>query len=99
MCSTLNIKSKLLDYDVKFINSFDEINYYTNQNNTITIIDKNVSLLYNFLNKPDNIIIESNEEVKTFTGINYLLDEFTKRKVNIKTKLMQKCNKNTIFLK
>jgi 3-dehydroquinate synthase len=86
--STLNIKSKLLDYDVKFINSFDEINYYTNQNNTITIIDKNVSLLYNFLNKPDNIIIESDEEVKTFTGINYLLDEFTKRKVNIKTKLI-----------
>lgn len=88
MYNTLNIKSKLFDYDVKFVDSFDEIINYTNKNNTITIIDKNVSLIYDFLNKEDNIIIESNEESKTLIGVDCLLNEFVKRKVNIKTQLI-----------
>lgn len=88
MHNTLKVKSKIFDYNIKFIDSIDYIGNYIDQENTITIIDQNVVLLYPLLNRKDNIIINCTEEAKTFSGIDNVLDELIRRKANIKTKLI-----------
>jgi 3-dehydroquinate synthase len=88
MYSTLNIKSKILDYKLSFINSLSLIELIINQSDVITVIDSNVNDLYPSLQKNSNIIIECNEEVKTLDGVIMLLNKLKDKKVNIKTKLL-----------
>lgn len=88
MYCQLNVKSKIFDYNVNFIDSIKYIEESLTRENIIIIIDETVSKLYNCLNNENNIIIKSNEDAKTIVGIQYLLDELIKRKANIKTKLI-----------
>ena len=88
MYNILNIKSKILDYKLGFVDSFAQIELIMDQPNTITVIDSNINKLYLSINRKSNIVIECNEEAKTLVGAGYLLNELKDRKANIKTKLI-----------
>jgi 3-dehydroquinate synthase len=88
MYNILNIKSKISDYKLGFVDSLAQIESIIDQPNTITIIDSNINKLYSSINRKSNIIIECNEEAKTLTGAGHLLNELKDKKANIKTKLV-----------
>jgi 3-dehydroquinate synthase len=88
MHNILNIKSKISDYKLGFVDSFAQIESIIDQPNTITIIDSNIDKLYPSINRKSNIIIECNEEAKTLVGAGYLLNELKDKKANTKTKLV-----------
>jgi len=88
MHNILNIKSKISDYKLGFVDSLSQIEEIINQPNTITVIDSNIDKLYPSLQRNSNIVIECNEEVKTLDGAIMLLNELKNKKINIKTKLL-----------
>jgi 3-dehydroquinate synthase len=88
MHNILNIKSKISDYKLGFVDSFTQIESIIDQPNTITIVDSNINKLYPSINRKSNIIVECNEEAKTLVGAGYLLNELKNRKANTKTKLV-----------
>ena len=88
MHNILNIKSKISDYKLGFVDSFVQIESIIDQPNTITIVDSNIDKLYPSINRKSNIIVECNEEAKTLVGAGYLLNELKDKKANTKTKLV-----------
>jgi 3-dehydroquinate synthase len=88
MRNILEIKSKVSDYQLGFVDTLQEIESYIDQPNTITFIDKNVSELYPSLQREENIIVSSYESSKTYEVAGGLIWELTKRKANIRTKLV-----------
>jgi 3-dehydroquinate synthase len=88
MYNILNIKSKISDYKLGFVDSLSQIELIIDQSNTITVVDANINRLYPSIRRKNNIIIECNEETKTLTGAGYLLNELKEKKANIKTKLV-----------
>lgn len=88
MHNLLNISSKINPYTLGFISNIDEIKPLQDQDNTITIIDSNVSRLYPSLHKENNIILECTEDIKTLEGATTLVGILSKKKINIKTKLI-----------
>ena len=91
MHSTLNkleVKSKINNYELFFLNSLDEIIDETKQPNTITFIDKNVAELYPVLDTASPIIIDCNEDVKSMDGSRLIFSHLVKRKANVNTKLV-----------
>lgn len=88
MYNILNIKSKISDYKLGFVDSLSQIELIIDQPNTITVIDANVNRLYPSIRRENNIVIECNEEAKTLTGAGYLLNILKDKKANIKTKLI-----------
>jgi len=88
MYNILNIKSKVSDYQLGFVDSIQEIEQYIDQPNTITFIDDNVNKLYPSLQRDNNIVLPSSEAIKSYTGVARVLQNLTERKANIKTKLV-----------
>lgn len=91
MHSTLNkleVKSKINNYELFFLNSLDEIVAETKQANTITFIDKNVAELYPLLNTTNAIIVDCNEDAKSMDGSRLIFSHLVKRKANVNTKLV-----------
>ena len=88
MYNILNIKSKISDYKLGFIDSLETIQALIDQDNTITIIDSNVNELYPALQRQANIILDSHEDAKTLKGSEILLNALKDRKANIKTTLV-----------
>lgn len=88
MHSPLTIKSRIQDYKISFENNFERILNLIDEPNTITIIDKNVSILYPELNRDLNVIIECTEDIKTLEGTYSVFQTLTDRKANINTKLI-----------
>jgi 3-dehydroquinate synthase len=88
MHSKMIIKSKIRDYKLEFIDSFDDINELIRSENTITIMDSNIARLYPQIQSPDNLEIDCTEDAKTMERVNALLIYLAERKANIKTKLI-----------
>lgn len=91
MHSTLNkleIKSRINNYELFFLNSLDEIITETKQPNTITFIDKNVADLYPVLNTTNSIIVDCTEDVKSLDGSSLIFSHLVKQKANVNTKLV-----------
>jgi 3-dehydroquinate synthase len=88
MYNTLEIKSRVSDYKLGFVDTIQDIEEYIDQPNTITFIDQNVNQLYPSLQRPDNIILPSSEAIKSYTGVARVLQNLTERKANIQTKLV-----------
>ena len=88
MHSILEIKSKISDYKLSFVDTIQEIEHYIDQPNTITFIDDNVNKLYPSLQRDNNIILISSEAVKSYTGTARVLQNLTERRANIQTKLV-----------
>ena len=88
MRSKMIIKSKIRDYELEFIDSFDDINELIRSENIITIMDSNIARLYPQIQSPDNLEIDCTEDAKTMERVNALLIYLAERKANIKTKLI-----------
>ena len=88
MRSKMLVRSKIRDYELEFVDSYDEIKELIHSENTITIVDSNISRLYPQIRKDDNIKVDCTEYAKTMEGVNALLDKLSERKANIKTKLI-----------
>jgi len=88
MYNILNIKSKVSDYKLGFVDSLDPIQAHMERDNTITIIDSNVEALYPMLRRQSNIVLDSHEGAKTLKGAELLLSALKDRKANIKTTLV-----------
>jgi 3-dehydroquinate synthase len=88
MYNILNIKSKVSDYQLGFVDSIQEIEQYIDQPNTITFIDDNVNKLYPSLQRDNNIVLISTETIKSYTGVATVLQSLTERRANIQTKLV-----------
>lgn len=84
----LKIKSKLKNYEVKFVDYRKDVLETVNDANVITFVDSTVSSLYKDLDHSNFIKVECNEEAKTFLGSQIILNELIKRKANISTKLI-----------
>lgn len=88
MHSILEIKSKISDYKLSFVDTIQEIEHYIDQPNTITFIDDNVNKLYPSLQRDNNIVLISSEAIKSYTGTARILQNLTERRANIQTKLV-----------
>ena len=88
MYNILEIKSKISDYKLSFVDTIQEIEYYIDQPNTITFIDDNVHKLYPSLQRDNNIVLISSEAIKSYTGTARVLQNLTERRANIQTKLV-----------
>jgi len=88
MYNILNIKSKISDYQLGFVDSIQEIEQYIDQPNTIIFIDNNVNKLYPSLQRDNNIVLISTEAIKSYTGTATVLQSLTEQRANIQTKLV-----------
>jgi len=79
MHNILEIKSKISDYKLGFVDTIQDIEKYIDQPNTITFIDQNVNQLYPSLQRPDNIILPSSEAIKSYPGVARVLQNLTER--------------------
>ena len=82
MHNILNIKSKVSDYHLGFINDIEDIEQHIDKPNAITFIDSNVNRLYPSLNRDSNVVIETSEEVKSYLGALKILKIFTKSTIS-----------------
>ena len=88
MRNILEIKSKVSDYRLGFVDALKEVEQCIDQPNTITFIDSNVNNLYPTLYRESNIILQSSEAIKTYTGVANVLQTLATNKANIQTKLV-----------
>jgi 3-dehydroquinate synthase len=88
MHNILNIKSKVSDYCLGFINNIEDIEQHIDKPNTITFIDSNVSRLYPSLNRDSSIVIKTSEEVKSYQGALKILETLVENKANVQTSLV-----------
>lgn len=88
MRNILEIKSKVSDYQLGFVDTLKEVEQYIDQPNTITFIDSNVNSIYPTLNRESNIVLQSSEAGKSYTGVARVIQNLTERKANIQTKLV-----------
>lgn len=87
MYSQINIKSKIKDYSVNFV-SLNEIYKLVDKDYHIVVIDKNVADCFPKFLLGDLIVIETNEDLKSWRGLEKIFDEFAAKKVNTQTKLV-----------
>ena len=88
MHNILNIKSKVSDYHLGFINDIEDIEQHIDKPNAITFIDSNVNRLYPSLNRDSNVVIETSEEVKSYQGALKILEALVENKANVQTSLV-----------
>jgi len=88
MRNILEIKSKVSDYRLGFVDTIQEIEQYIDQPNTITFIDSNVNDIYPTLHRESSIVIYSSEAAKSYTGVARVIQDLTERKANVQTKLV-----------
>lgn len=88
MHNILEIKSRVSDYRLGFVDTIQEVEQYIDQPNTITFIDSNVSYLYPSLQREGNIVLTSSEAIKSYAGVGDVLRLLTERRANIQTKLV-----------
>jgi len=88
MYNTIEIQSKINNYNIQFVDTLNNIQSLIDQPNTITFIDNNISKLYPELYREENIRVECNENTKTLEGTYSIFDTLIERKANIQTKLV-----------
>lgn len=86
--NTLQIKSKINNYELFFVDSLDEIITITQQSNTITFVDTNVLDLYPALNACNPVPIECTENIKSLEGCYSVFLNLITKKANVNTKLV-----------
>jgi 3-dehydroquinate synthase len=86
MFSTIDVKSKIQNYSILFIDNIDEINKLINQENVITVIDKTVkNLFFTSICVEKTIELESNEQIKTLESSAKILKKFSDLNLNSKS--------------
>lgn len=88
MCCVIDIYSNIKKYQVEFIDSLDTIKILQQDSNVITIIDKNISILYPELTNQLSIVVDCIENNKTLDGCSQILEIFVQNKINTKNILL-----------
>ena len=87
MYSQINIKSKIKDYSVSF-KSLNEIYNLIGEDFHLAVVDKNVAKYFPQFGKGDLIVVDTNEDLKSWRGLEKIFDKFAEKKVNTQTKLV-----------
>jgi 3-dehydroquinate synthase len=87
MYSKIDVKSKIKDYSVNFA-SLNEIYKLIDEDYHLTVVDKNVANYFPKLNSGDVIVVDTDEDLKSWRGLEKIFDEFAAKKVNTQTKLV-----------
>ena len=87
MYSQIKIKSKIKDYSVSFVD-LNEIYNFISEDFYLTVVDKNVANCFPELVLSDTIVVDTNEDLKSWYGLEKIFDKFAEKKVNTKTKLV-----------
>ena len=87
MYSQIDVKSKIKDYSIKFT-SIDEVYKLIGEDCHLTVVDKNVANYFPKFNLGDVIVLDTDEDLKSWRGLEKIFDEFAAKKVNTQTKLI-----------
>jgi 3-dehydroquinate synthase len=87
MYSQINVKSKIKDYSVNFV-SLSEIHKLIGEDYHLAVVDKNVANYFPKFNLGDVIVLDTDEDLKSWRGLEKIFDEFAAKKVNTQTKLI-----------
>jgi len=87
MHSQINVKSKIKDYSVNFV-SLSEIHKLIGEDYHLAVVDKNVANYFPKFNLGDVIVLDTDEDLKSWRGLEKIFDEFAAKKVNTQTKLI-----------
>jgi len=87
MYSQINVKSKIKDYSVNFV-SLSEIYKLIGEDYHLAVVDKNVAHCFPEFGLGDLIVIDTNEDLKSWRGLEKIFDKFAEKKVNTQTKLV-----------
>ena len=68
MYSQINIKSKIKDYSVSFVD-LNEIYKFIGEDFYLTVVDKNVANCFPELVLNDTIVVDTNEDLKSWYGL------------------------------
>jgi 3-dehydroquinate synthase len=87
MYSQINIKSKIKDYSVNFVN-LSEIDKLIGEDYHLAVVDKNVAHCFPKFGLGEIIVIDTNEDLKSWRGLEKIFEKFAAKKVNTQTKLV-----------
>jgi 3-dehydroquinate synthetase len=87
MYSQINVKSKIKNYSVNFV-SLSEIYKLIGEDYHLAVVDKNVAHCFPKFGLGDLIVIDTNEDLKSWRGLEKIFDKFAEKKVNTQTKLV-----------
>ncbi len=87
MHSQIKVKSRIKDYSVNFVN-LNEIYQLIGEDYHLAVVDKNVAHCFPKFGLGDLIVIDTNEDLKSWRGLEKIFDEFAAKKVNTQTKLV-----------
>ena len=87
MYSQINVKSKIKDYSVNFV-TLSEIHKLIGEDYHLAVVDKNVANYFPKFNLGDVIVLDTDEDLKSWRGLEKIFDEFAAKKVNTQTKLI-----------
>jgi 3-dehydroquinate synthase len=87
MYSQINVKSKIKDYSVNFV-SLSEIHKLIGEDYHLAVVDKNVANYFPKFYLGDVIVLDTDEDLKSWRGLEKIFDEFAAKKVNTQTKLI-----------
>jgi 3-dehydroquinate synthase len=87
MYSQINVKSKIKDYSVNFV-SLSEIHKLIGEDYHLAVVDKIVANYFPKFYLGDVIVLDTDEDLKSWRGLEKIFDEFAAKKVNTQTKLI-----------
>ena len=87
MYSQIDVKSKIKDYSVNFT-SIDEIHKLIAEDYHLAVIDSNVAKYFPEFALGDLIVVDTDEDLKSWRGLEKIFDRFAAKKVNTQTKLV-----------
>ena len=87
MYSQIDVKSKIKDYSVNFV-SLSEIYKLIGEDYHLAVVDKNVAHCFPEFGLGDLIVVDTNEDLKSWRGLEKIFDKFAAKKVNTQTKLV-----------
>ena len=87
MYSQINVKSKIKDYSVSFVD-LNEIYKLIGEDYHLAVVDSNVANSFPKFGLGDLIVIDTNEDLKSWRGLEKIFDKFAEKKVNTQTKLV-----------
>jgi 3-dehydroquinate synthase len=87
MYSQIDIKSNIKDYCVKFVDKKD-IYKLIGEDYHLAVVDSNVAKSFPEFGLGDLIVVDTNEDLKSWSGLETIFNKFIEKKVNTQTKLV-----------
>ena len=87
MYSQIDVKSNIKDYCVKFVDKKD-IYKLIGEDYHLAVVDSNVAKCFPEFGLGDLIVVDTNEDLKSWNGLETIFNKFIEKKVNTQTKLV-----------